>query len=210
MSDPLTALMHAAQIMNLLKTLITKTLREREEAATAAYSPMLSHSSDGEIESQREMDTSCELRGPLSQCDVNSPYRNGFRDGDEIESLSDMDECILGQFDEKENAKIPEESIGDLLRRHHVSARSGSTSYMQSGVSLSDSKFESSCLSTSDGEYSGACSIAVGVKDDLEMKNYMKTWTMILRWIKIRQQGIIRQARSSIVLFQILAFRNMT
>ncbi|KAI8522777.1 hypothetical protein RHMOL_Rhmol13G0022900 [Rhododendron molle] len=170
MSDPLTALMHAVQIMNLLKTLITKTLREREEAATAAYSPMLSHSSDGEIESQREMDTSCELRGPLSQCDVNSPYSNGFRDGDEIESLSDMEECILGQFDEKENAKIPEESISDLLRRHHVSARSGSTSYMQSGVSLSDSKFESSCLSTSDGEYSGACSIAVGVKDDLEIR----------------------------------------
>ncbi|KAF7119651.1 hypothetical protein RHSIM_Rhsim13G0018100 [Rhododendron simsii] len=170
MSDPLTALMHAVQIMNLLKTLIMKTLREREEAATAAYSPMSSHSSDGEIESQREMDTSCELRGPLSQCDVNSPYSNGCRDGDEIESLSDMEECLLGQSDEKENAKIPAESIGDLLQRHHVSARSGSTSYIQSGVSLSDSKFESSCLSTSDGEYSGACSIAVGVKDDLEIQ----------------------------------------
>eukprot|EP00252_Welwitschia_mirabilis_P005405 TRINITY_DN1588_c0_g1_i3.p1 TRINITY_DN1588_c0_g1~~TRINITY_DN1588_c0_g1_i3.p1 ORF type:complete len:373 (-),score=88.44 TRINITY_DN1588_c0_g1_i3:790-1908(-) len=33
MSDPLTALMHAVQVMNFLKTLILKTLREREEAA---------------------------------------------------------------------------------------------------------------------------------------------------------------------------------
>lgn len=171
MSDPLTALMHAVQIMNLLKTLIMRTLREREEAATAAYSPMSSHSSDGEIESQREMDTSCELRGPLSHCDGNSPYSNGFEDGDDIESLGDMKECLLGRFDEKENAKIPEESIRDRLPRHHVSARSGSTSYMESGVSLSDGKLESSCLSTSDGQYSGACSIAVGVKkDDLEIR----------------------------------------
>lgn len=33
MSDPLTALMHAVQVMNFLKTLILKTLREREEIA---------------------------------------------------------------------------------------------------------------------------------------------------------------------------------
>lgn len=32
MSDPLTALIHAVQVMNFLKTLIVKTLREREEA----------------------------------------------------------------------------------------------------------------------------------------------------------------------------------
>ncbi|CAM8987845.1 unnamed protein product [Rhodiola kirilowii] len=31
MSDPLTALMHAVQVMNFLKTLILKKLREREE-----------------------------------------------------------------------------------------------------------------------------------------------------------------------------------
>ncbi|KAF5807767.1 putative Rho GTPase activation protein [Helianthus annuus] len=32
MADPLTALMYAVQVMNFLKTLITKTLREREDA----------------------------------------------------------------------------------------------------------------------------------------------------------------------------------
>ncbi|CAN6203655.1 unnamed protein product [Urochloa humidicola] len=38
MSDPLTALMHAVQVMNLLKTLILKTLRERDEDDAGAYS----------------------------------------------------------------------------------------------------------------------------------------------------------------------------
>lgn len=33
MADPLTALMHAVQVMNLLKTLIIKTIKDREEAA---------------------------------------------------------------------------------------------------------------------------------------------------------------------------------
>lgn len=34
MADPLTALIHAVQVMNFLKTLIIKTLREREEAVS--------------------------------------------------------------------------------------------------------------------------------------------------------------------------------
>ncbi|KAI3796478.1 hypothetical protein L1987_39149 [Smallanthus sonchifolius] len=34
MADPLTALIHAVQIMNLLKTLVIKTLREREESSS--------------------------------------------------------------------------------------------------------------------------------------------------------------------------------
>ncbi|CAI0469849.1 unnamed protein product [Linum tenue] len=36
MADPLTALIHAVQVMNLLKTLIMKTLREREESTSNA------------------------------------------------------------------------------------------------------------------------------------------------------------------------------
>ncbi|TKW31606.1 hypothetical protein SEVIR_2G116600v4 [Setaria viridis] len=46
MSDPLTALMHAVQVMNLLKTLILKTLRERDDDDDAgAYSSFSSSSS---------------------------------------------------------------------------------------------------------------------------------------------------------------------
>ncbi|XP_020574101.1 rho GTPase-activating protein 2-like [Phalaenopsis equestris] len=49
MSDPLTALMHAVQVMNLLKSLILKILREREEASMGGISPSFSSqsSSDG-------------------------------------------------------------------------------------------------------------------------------------------------------------------
>ncbi|KAK6137045.1 hypothetical protein DH2020_029212 [Rehmannia glutinosa] len=37
MADPLTALIHAAQVMNFLKTLIVKTLRERDESAGGTF-----------------------------------------------------------------------------------------------------------------------------------------------------------------------------
>lgn len=37
MADPLTALIHAVQVMNLLKTLILKTLRDREESSTTVW-----------------------------------------------------------------------------------------------------------------------------------------------------------------------------
>lgn len=36
MADPLTALMHAVQVMNFLKTLILRTLRDREDAVLDA------------------------------------------------------------------------------------------------------------------------------------------------------------------------------
>ncbi|CAA6660674.1 unnamed protein product [Spirodela intermedia] len=41
MADPLTALMYAVQVMNLLKTLILRTLRERQEAVPAAAAAAL-------------------------------------------------------------------------------------------------------------------------------------------------------------------------
>lgn len=44
MADPLTALIHAVQVMNFLKTLIMKTLQEREESA--AKSRLLSSCTD--------------------------------------------------------------------------------------------------------------------------------------------------------------------
>lgn len=44
MSDPLTALMHAVQVMNLLKTLILRTMREREDSE-GTYSTFSSSSS---------------------------------------------------------------------------------------------------------------------------------------------------------------------
>ncbi|CAL5427913.1 unnamed protein product [Camellia sinensis] len=175
MSDPLTALMHAVQIMNLLKTLIMKTLREREEAAATegGYSPISSHSSnqesDGEIDSHREMDTSCELRRPMSECDDNAHYNNSSEDEADIESLREVEECFLTLLD----AKIMKESVGDL-QRPHVSPRSGSTSYRETGVSFSDSKVGGSGLTTSDGEDSADTSLVV-VALKFQSKRWMNT-----------------------------------
>nr|CAD1817026.1 unnamed protein product [Ananas comosus var. bracteatus] len=91
MSDPLTALMHAVQVMNLLKTLILKTLREREETAMGEedYSPYSvspsydrqnddddddvdddDESDDDDYNSEHDMEKSGELREPNSDHEV--------------------------------------------------------------------------------------------------------------------------------------------
>ncbi|KAH0978496.1 hypothetical protein GBA52_028215 [Prunus armeniaca] len=90
MSDPLTALMHAVQVMNLLKTLIIKTLREREETDTGSYSPMSSRSSDHQTDEdfdsqhEMEMESSSELSGPTSDYDENPHSSHRSEDRDEV------------------------------------------------------------------------------------------------------------------------------
>ncbi|KAJ0052149.1 hypothetical protein Pint_01081 [Pistacia integerrima] len=163
MSDPLTALMHAVQVMNLLKTLITKTLREREDTATGGYSPMSSHSSgqqtDEEYDSQQERDSSCELRGPISEYDDNAHYSHSSEDEDEIESLGEVEECFLRQLDENKNVSnggFLKQPVDDL-QGEYASPRSFSGFNPESGISFTDSK--SSC--SSDGEDSRTSMIAV-------------------------------------------------
>ncbi|KAK7396829.1 hypothetical protein VNO78_17989 [Psophocarpus tetragonolobus] len=120
MSDPLTALMHAVQVMNLLKTLILKTLREREETAASGYSPMSSLSSDRQSEDdchsdQQEMDTSGEFRETKSDDDANySPASE--EDGEADASVSDIVECFLKRLDEK-TKRFSEEPIGSLQEK---------------------------------------------------------------------------------------------
>ncbi|XP_076889014.1 rho GTPase-activating protein 2-like [Bidens hawaiensis] len=140
MSDPLTALMHAVQVMNLLKTLITKTLREREEAGTTdgGYSPM-SYCS----ESQEEIETSCELRRPSSEDEIEEDEN----DEDEVESLSEIEESFLQQLIENENAKdCFKKELGNLVKQQRSSPTSGfdfqeessvmTDGYMSSGMSV--------------------------------------------------------------------------
>ena len=174
MSDPLTALMHAVQVMNLLKTLITKALREREEsAANGGYSPLSSHSSDGqtdeEFDVQHEMDTSCELRRPTSDYDddhahyTHSSEHDGDKDedDDEVQSPSMIQECFLRRLDEKEKVTeiFQEETARDF------------GSNMDSAASFTDSKNGSSGLSTSDGEEDSGASCIVGQKASAAGKN---------------------------------------
>lgn len=159
MSDPLTALMHAVQVMNLLKTLITKTLRERDEAGDGGYSPSSSHSSERqsdeeeEYDSQQEMETSCESAESASDDEGR----------DEVESLSEIEECFLRQLNENQNAKngFCKQLEGILCRDQE----SGSSPFnADSCLSVTDSRVESSFLSTSDGEDSRMSSTASGLK----------------------------------------------
>lgn len=185
MSDPLTALMHAVQVMNLLKTLIMKTLREREEGGEGGYSPLSSRSSQGQSDeeyedSQQEMDTSCESAGLASDDDDDgedveqgqySPY-NEDKDKDEVESLSDIEECFLRQLGENESAKNGfRKQLEGILCKEHVSQESDSSSPFNadSCLTLSDSRIGSSFLSTSDGEDSRMSSIASGVKMETDI-----------------------------------------
>ncbi|XP_057438997.1 rho GTPase-activating protein 2-like [Lotus japonicus] len=156
MSDPLTALMHAVQVMNLLKTLILKTLSEREEATTAGYSSMSSHSSDrqseDEYDSQLEMYTSAELRGSQSDCDdhVNNNSLNSEEEVDSA-SVSEIEECFLKQLNENKQGGFAEEP-----------ARSTCSGYnLESAVSFTDAKPDNSCSSSYEDD-SGATLSAEG------------------------------------------------
>lgn len=145
MSDPLTALMHAVQVMNLLKTLIMKTLREREETTPGGYSPMSFHSSgrhsEDEYDSQREMDTSGELRGAKSDYDAHY----GQSSEGEAESLSEIEECFLKQLDENTKG-FSQEPDGNLEK--YVSTISYSAYSMEPSISVTDNKAGNSCLRT--------------------------------------------------------------
>ncbi|KZV54340.1 rho GTPase-activating protein 2-like [Dorcoceras hygrometricum] len=167
MSDPLTALMHAVQVLNLLKTLITRTLRERDDESRGGCSPISSRNSfdmqsDEEYDSQQEMDTSC-VGSTTSATDddheaLGSP---GSNDKYEVESLSEIEECFLRRLDENETAKNDfRKQLEGILCREHASPNST----QDSGLLFSDSKMGSSCLSTSDGEDSRASSIKLGLK----------------------------------------------
>ncbi|KAK4482228.1 hypothetical protein RD792_009374 [Penstemon davidsonii] len=175
MSDPLTALMHAVQVMNLLKTLIMTTLRERDEAmGGGGYSPLSSSHSSGrqteeEYDSQHEMDISSESMGQTSDDDEDqAQYSPCSEDNkDEVESLSEIEVCFLRQLDENEHAKNGfRKQLEGILCRENASPTSVSTFNADSCLSLTDTRMGSTSglSATSDEEDSRTSSIALGVK----------------------------------------------
>jgi hypothetical protein len=56
MADPLTALIHAVQVMNFLKTLIIKTVKEREDSAAAARASSSNSGSSSDKDEPQELD----------------------------------------------------------------------------------------------------------------------------------------------------------
>ena len=113
MADPLTALIHAVQVMNFLKTLILKTLRERDESVAKARpvsSCFDSHSKEGDptpFEYNRE--------GSLEQtedaCATGSPVKSKFS---RTSTLGRLEWCIeekLWRSEEKGNGDREFESV---------------------------------------------------------------------------------------------------
>ncbi|XP_062087119.1 rho GTPase-activating protein 2 [Humulus lupulus] len=176
MSDPLTALMHAVQVMNLLKNLITKTLREREDATSGGYSPMSScsaeHHSDEDFDCQQEMDTNNETRGHASDYDENVNYSHGREDdgdgdGDDgVHSLGEVEECFLRQMDDNKAVNLTssaDQSVGDL-QQNYAKSCSPWSKMEESCVSFSESKEENSGLTTSEGEEEDSCKSLVYIE----------------------------------------------
>ncbi|ERN16845.1 rho GTPase-activating protein 5 [Amborella trichopoda] len=183
MADPLTALMHAVQVMNLLKTLILRSLRARQETETGGYSPFFSspdqHAHDEDenddadfdddydgFDSQQEsVGMSCELRA--SDYDEEEGH-----DSPECRDGGEDIECFLRSLNEKE-AHLNEP---DLLGRKigsdcSISPSSGSSSRasmriekplklsevnlnVESKTSIPESKNESSITSVEESEES--------------------------------------------------------
>jgi hypothetical protein len=125
MSDPLTALMHAVQVMNFLKTLILRTLRERDDAATGEeYTPNSSPASsiqhcDAEcFGSERDIDGSCELSDMHSlisksgrHADYLMRYNTCFDSEQEVDDhLSEVEEGFLRRLECDLEAYKAEES----------------------------------------------------------------------------------------------------
>jgi len=143
MSDPLTALMHAVQVMNLLKTLILKTLRDREETATAEYSSMSSHSSD-EYDSQQEMYTSGELKRTKLDYDDHVDYSHNIEEA--ASALSEIEECFLEQLDGVQTKRLQEELESPTKTEDSClssSYRNGSTTTEGSNADTSSPSIES-------------------------------------------------------------------
>ncbi|CAH8337461.1 unnamed protein product [Eruca vesicaria subsp. sativa] len=128
MTDPLTALMHAVQVMNLLKTLITRTLAEREETSSGSegYSP--SHSSNSQTDSDsdnaQDMEVSCGSQGSGSESGGEEGQQqqeekeeehlsrlSTQEDENDVGSLCSVEKCFLSQINN--NARVSTTSISE-------------------------------------------------------------------------------------------------
>ncbi|MFS8027402.1 putative Rho GTPase activation protein [Helianthus anomalus] len=104
MADPLTALIHAVQIMNLLKTLVIKTLREREESSPN-FTPILS------CEDYPSPNNKPEYHSPLQSATLN---RLGTENEERFWSFSRKSRSIA-EYDYMSGKNSPVSSKDDSL-----------------------------------------------------------------------------------------------
>lgn len=116
MADPLTALIHAVQVMNFLKTLILKTIRDREERLAAKLYPLLGYSLlSGSGNGTHERNSNgCMLHGEaLDACcqDDGGPVTvNNLRTihSDKLDDGFDQERCQAGGRRESEGVELSE------------------------------------------------------------------------------------------------------
>uniref|UniRef100_A0A7N0T8W9 Uncharacterized protein n=1 Tax=Kalanchoe fedtschenkoi TaxID=63787 RepID=A0A7N0T8W9_KALFE len=132
MSNPLTALMHAVQVMNFLKTLILKKLEQREQVTTRGYSPLLSQcsgqDSEREVNMLQELNSSVELRRLATSSDYGGYCQHSESEDDaEMISPRDAEDDFLRQLNETGKMTIgtvlEEEPVG-FTKRGHVNPQS--------------------------------------------------------------------------------------
>lgn len=113
MADPLTALIHAVQVMNFLKTLILKVLREREESGTksnvlSSCSKFFNHKS-GPIYSDSNKAESSEQSSDCCVASQPAQYGNSSGGAATLDSLEgDIDEklwCSQIKSDEEDEVE---------------------------------------------------------------------------------------------------------
>ncbi|KAF8379788.1 hypothetical protein HHK36_029237 [Tetracentron sinense] len=120
MADPLTALLHAVQVMNFLKTLIVKTIREREESTDDARFSSCSespcnkgdpHSSNSNRETGRG---SCEQT--FDVCVNDRAVMGNFLRGSILDRLESDTEESFGRFQKKtKDDEEPESTPANII-----------------------------------------------------------------------------------------------
>ncbi|CAN0889467.1 Rho GTPase-activating protein 3 [Linum grandiflorum] len=108
MADPLTALIHAVQVMNLLKTLITRTIHERQESSVKATEP-----NDKNEQPRKSISSQGLVYYPLDSGNISgSNTTNGSEGSDEDEEESDSISvssptiCEMGTFEDEQHRSL--------------------------------------------------------------------------------------------------------
>lgn len=175
MADPLTALIHAVQVMNFLKTLIVKTIREREEALVKSmdllsFSQSPTHSEENKNASQVEQ-KSRKLDYPMfntysfnkflfrNNQDIDCDPEDGFHSFDKKSDVEDHDFVSV----KNSSAKCDVNSIRDeVIVLDRFSFREGIRKFCQHPVfqlSKLNRKNEDVGIVCSDKEEKGATCI---------------------------------------------------
>ncbi|KAK6164774.1 hypothetical protein DH2020_001638 [Rehmannia glutinosa] len=98
--------------VNLMADVVEQEESNKMHARNIAmvFAPNMTQTNEEEYDSQHEMDTSCESTGPASDDDEqdldDGQYSPCSKDKDEVESLSDIEECFLRQLGENEREKM--------------------------------------------------------------------------------------------------------